>query len=95
MTLVALEFDELLIIRPIPASAALQARQASLIQRRLTAAGSLDQVRAEALAAINITKQTDEPSEIKRLRLLYQQVYTQNELSAFVQNSLAELGFKA
>lgn len=89
----AIEFDESLAIRSIPAAALKRARQAALIQRRLSATGDLDQIRSEALAAINGTSADDEASEEKRLRLLYQQVYTQAELKAFIHHSLAELGF--
>lgn len=89
----AIEFDEFIKLRSIPASPQIRARQAALIQRRLTAAGSLDQIRAEALSAINNTAVGDAPSEEKRLRLLYRDVYTQDELEAFVNASLAELGF--
>jgi hypothetical protein len=87
-----LQFKEELRLMPIAAAARVSARQATIIQRRL-AASNLNQIRAEALAAINNTSPADEASEIKRLRLLYQAVYTQDELARFVAASLAELGF--
>ncbi|HHI93810.1 MAG TPA: hypothetical protein ENK04_09935 [Gammaproteobacteria bacterium] len=88
-----LVFKETLTLQPIPMSRQLAARQASLIQRRLAASGSLARIKAEALGAINKASPDDPPSEIKRLRLLYQSVYTQQELTMFVDSSLAELGF--
>ena len=88
-----LAFKETLTLQPIPVSRQLAARQASLIQRRLAATGSLARIKAEALGAINKASPDDPSSEIKRLRLLYQSVYTQQELTMVVDSSLAELGF--
>ncbi len=89
-----LEFKETLTLQPIPMSRQLAVRQAALIQRRFSVVDGLAQIKAEALKAINKTSPDDSPSEIKRLRLLYQSVYTQEELTMFVASSLAELGFR-
>jgi hypothetical protein len=89
-----LEFDEFLTLKPIPTSPRRSARQAALIQRRLAmAGGDFDLIRSQALAAINRTSPEDEPAEEKRLRLLYKEAYTQEELAKFVESSLVELGF--
>jgi len=89
-----LEFKETLTLQPIPMSRQLAARQAALIQRRFAVVDGLARIKAEALKAINKTSPDDPPSEIKRLRLLYQSVYTQEELTMFVASGLAELGFR-
>jgi len=88
-----IQFDERLTLLPIPASSKMTARQAGLIQRRLNAVGDIDQIRAEALDAIYNTSQDDEPSEVRRLRLLYRDAYSRDELVQFVALSLLELGF--
>ncbi len=89
----AIQFTERLNLMPIAAAARVAARQAAVIQKRL-ATVDLNHLRAEALAAINNTGAADEPSEVKRLRLLYKAVYTQDELTQFVAASLAALGFQ-
>lgn len=88
-----LKFNKTLLLPAIPASRSMTAKQTLIIQRRIKASG-FNKVAEEALAAINSTLPTDAPSEAKRLRLLYKAVYSQQELSLFVTNSLADLGFK-
>ncbi|MEM6448144.1 MAG: hypothetical protein AAGE59_27160 [Cyanobacteria bacterium P01_F01_bin.86] len=89
----AIEFDEILELAPIPKSRQRAVSQTLIIQRRLTTVGGITQVKAEALAAINNTALTDPPSEAKRLRILYKDIYTQHELTDFVSAGLSELGF--
>ena len=89
----SIQFDEALLLKPIPVSRQLMALQAALIQRRLSSVGSLDQIRAEALDAVYNTSHNDEPSEIKRLRLQYKEAYTRDELMLFIVSTLAEQGF--
>jgi hypothetical protein len=90
---VSLTFSSKILLPPIPTRAAKAARQAAHLQSRIDAVG-IAQVKAEALAAINDVDAASQPSEIKRLRMLYKDVYAQSELKDFIAYSLAVLGFK-
>lgn len=89
----ALEFAEHLDLEPIPTAPGRAARQALILERRRVATGGIDQVHAEALAAIDATSADDEASELKRLRLLYREAYTRDELAGLVTAGFARLGF--
>lgn len=89
----ALAFQEVLRLRPVPGGAGRAARQALAVRHRLTAlGGDYSLLRAEAIHAITNASPEDEPSELRRLRLLYQHAYTEAELGALVDAALRALG---
>lgn len=82
-------------LQPIPVDARTAARQALLLQAKVDAAGGIDAAVTAAVDAIYATKPTDAPSELKRLRLLYQRAYDRAELEALVLNTFAALGIRS
>lgn len=88
----ALEFNDSFEIPPIPIDARKAAAQRAIIVERASILGDLDQVKTEAVNAILNAAVGDEPSEQKRFRLLYQKIYTHDELNRFVDITFARLG---
>ncbi|MEX2498308.1 MAG: hypothetical protein WD397_05470 [Wenzhouxiangellaceae bacterium] len=80
-------------LQPLPTSAAIAARQASSLGARANALG-LEGAKDEALDAMLAVSPTDPPSERKRLRLLYRQVYSSVELRDLIARSFSKLGLE-
>lgn len=58
----------------------------------MAALGGADAATQAALEAILTASPEDPSSELKRLRLLYQHVYTRQELEGLITNTFAALG---
>lgn len=86
------EFSDSLDLLPIPVSCRRAARQALLLQRKIASAGGIEPAKRAAVEAILGATPSDPPSEVKRLRLLYQHVYTCDELETLVTHTFAALG---
>ena len=82
-----------IVLKPLPTSSAIAARQASSLGARVAALG-LPGARDEALNALLAVSQADTPSERKRLRLLYRQVYSPAELSGLIERTFVKLGLE-
>lgn len=89
----ALKFTRVIDLVPIPVEASNAARQAVAASQRATQLGGLAAVKAAMVDHIYAATPQDPPSEQKRLKLLYQAVYTREELARLVGNTLAQLGF--
>lgn len=89
---VALAFDEVIAIPPIPVDAPRAARQALELKRRIDEAGGVAAARAAAVRVILDASEGDPPSELRRLRLLYQRAYTVPELERLVDATFTALG---
>jgi hypothetical protein len=87
-----LEFNKFINIPPIPIDASRAAAQAVMILKRANSVGSMARAKNEAADAIFKTMPDDIASEQKRLRLLYQKVYTKSELINLVDITFAKLG---
>jgi hypothetical protein len=79
-------------IPPMPVDPRIAARQAVHIQKLIDEAGGVSQGVDGAVDAILGATPDDEPSELTRLRLLYQRAYTRAELERLVVNTFVELG---
>ena len=79
-------------VPPIPVDPTLAARQAVHIGGLIAAAGGVPQAVTKAVDAIYAVAPDDEPSELVRLRLLYQRAYTRPELEKLVRNTFVDLG---
>jgi DNA-binding transcriptional regulator YbjK len=79
-------------IPPIPVGPEATARQAVLLSEKVATAGSRQHATTEAVTAIMNAGPGDPPSELKRLRLLYQHAYTEEELEQLVENTFQALG---
>ena len=88
----AIVFDEIFDVPPIPASRENTLRQVAFFQQQAQENGGIDAVKTGAIATIYNTSADDEPSELKRLRLLYKDVYTRAELEKLVDTTFANLG---
>lgn len=80
----ALSFENQIEIPRIPSTPAKTARQALNVLKRSQEIGDLQQAKNKALEAILNVSTTEGPSEIRRLRLLYKEVYTKEELKSFI-----------
>ncbi len=87
-----LDFEEFIEIPRIPSGTAKTARQALNIQKKAEEIGDLELAKQAALEAIINVDAGTEPSELKRLRLLYREVYTTEELKALVAQTFQILG---
>lgn len=81
-------------LKPLSVSPSLAARQALRIQAKVSNASSVEQAVSQAVDAIYAASPTDSPSELKRLRLLYQKSYTREELEGLVLNTFKALGIQ-
>lgn len=89
-------------LQPLPVSTSSAARQAlymqakvsRYMQAKVSRADSVDAAVSQAVNAIYAASPTDAPSELKRLRLLYQKSYTREELEGLVRNTFKALGIK-
>ena len=88
----AIEFDEIFNVPPIPATKENTVRQVAFFLQRAEESGGIDAVKAGAIDTIYNTRPDDEPSELKRLRLLYQDVYSRAELEKMIDITFADLG---
>lgn len=79
-------------IPPMPVDPRIAARQAVHIAGLIENAGGVDDGVAAAVDAILDASHDDEPSELTRLRLLYQHAYTRAELERLTMNTFVELG---
>lgn len=79
-------------IPPMPVDPRIAARQAVHIAGLIENAGGVDDGVAAAVDAILDASLDDEPSELTRLRLLYQHAYTRAELERLTMNTFVELG---
>ena len=90
----ALTFENFIEIPRIPSAPAKTARQALNIFRRSQQIGGLQQAKTAALEAILNVSTTENPSELGRLRLLYKEVYTIEELRSFIDRSFDFYGIQ-
>lgn len=81
-------------LQPLPVSTSSAARQALYMQAKVSRADSVDAAVSQAVNAIYAASPADAPSELKRLRLLYQKSYTREELEGLVRNTFKALGIK-
>lgn len=79
-------------IPPMAVDSQLAARQARHIATLIEQAGGVPQATAAAVNVIYAASPDDEPSEIGRLRLLYQRAYTRAELETLVTDTFTDLG---
>jgi hypothetical protein len=86
-------FSDFLNIAPIPVSSLQAARQSVVIGKKIEEAGGPAAGRDAAVAAIMNATTADEPTEIRRLRLLYQRAYSEAELGHLVDRTFDFLGF--
>jgi hypothetical protein len=87
----ALSFGEVIDIPPVPVDARRAARQALALSRSIASTGSLAAAKAAAVQVILDASPNDPPSELRRLRLLYQDAYTVPELERLVDRTFTEL----
>lgn len=76
----------------MPTSPERAARQALLLRETIARAGGVEAARGAAVEAILAARPDDPPSELKRLRLLYQRAYSRQELEILVTHTFAALG---
>jgi hypothetical protein len=86
------EFSDSIDLLPIPVSPGRAARQALLLHRTILDAGGIEPATHAAVEAILAATPADPPSEVKRLRLLYQRAYSHDELEGLATNTFAALG---
>lgn len=86
------DFDQFIKIPRIPSSTVQTARQAINILKRVENIGDLEDAKQSALDAILNVGTSDAPSELKRLRLLYKEVYTEKELKEMIEDTFQLLG---
>lgn len=86
-----MEFGEDLDVPLIPVSAAALPGQAQAWAERVAADGA-DAVRDAAVQQILDTSPDGEPSETRRLHLLYRRAYTRVEIERLVATTMAALG---
>jgi hypothetical protein len=79
-------------IPPIPVDPRIAARQALHMRKLIDDAGGVTQAVDESVDAIFAASLDDEPTELTRLRLLYQHAYTRAELERLTLNTFVELG---
>jgi hypothetical protein len=79
-------------IPPVPVDPRIAARQALHMQKLIDDAGGIPQAVDEAVDAIFAVDADDDPSELSRLRLLYQHAYTRAELERLTMTTFVELG---
>lgn len=87
-----MDFEELLDIPPLPVWHAFRGAQAVWWAAQIEAAGGIEAPRTAAVDRILAASGMDEPSEVRRLRLLYRQAYTREELTGLVSNTVVALG---
>lgn len=87
-----MEFSDSIDLLRIPVGSRRAARQALLLQRKIVEAGGIEPAKRAAVEAIFAAKPDDPPSEVKRLRLLYQYAYSREELEHLVTHTFAALG---
>lgn len=90
----ALEFKIRLEVPTIPSDARRAARAAMTVAHKVAEAGGFEPAVDAAVEAIYAVRPSDEPSELKRLRLIYQNFYTREEIHDLVRRNLSELGIK-
>lgn len=88
-----LKFARAIDLVPIPVEASNAARQAVAASQRAAELGGLAAVKAAMVDRIFAATPQDPPAEQKRLQLLYQNVYTREEIERLVGNTLVQLGF--
>jgi hypothetical protein len=79
-------------IPPVPVDPRIAARQALHMRKLIDDAGGITQGVDKAVDAILAATPDDEPTELTRLRLLYQHAYTRAELERLTLNTFIELG---
>jgi hypothetical protein len=88
----AIAFDTVLDVPPIPVDATAAARQAVVVAQRIADAGGVASATAAAVQVILDAVPVEPPTELNRLRLLYRQAYTREELEGLVMNTFVDLG---
>jgi hypothetical protein len=88
----AIAYRTLLDIPPIPVDGTSAARQAVVVAQRIADAGGVGPARTAGARAILDTVPADPPTELNRLRLLYRQAYTREELEGLVMSTFVDLG---
>jgi len=89
-----LRFKERIDAPTIPSDPRQAARAAIEIAAKVHAAGSVAAAIDAAVQAIYAVVPDDPPSELKRLRLIYKDFYTDDELRGLVRTALSEYGFR-
>jgi hypothetical protein len=82
-----------IVLKPLPASSAVSVRQAASLTARVNDVG-LEIAKDEALDAILAVSPDDEASERQRLRLLYRQVYSADELRGLIERTFRKFGLE-
>lgn len=90
-----MDFPDTIALAPIPVSPRRAAAQALLLQRKITAVGSIEAAIEAAVEAIYAATPDDPPSEVGRLRLLYQHAYSREELEGLVARTFESLGLRS
>ena len=82
----SISFKEEFSIPLIPSTPSQTAFQALFVKERVDHHNTIEEAKLAAVQAILNTTANDPPSELKRLRLLYQKVYTKSEMMSLVSN---------
>ena len=80
-----------IVLKPLPASSAVSVRQAASMTARVNDVG-LEIAKDEALDTMLAVSPDDEASERQRLRLLYRQVYSADELRGLIERTFRKFG---
>lgn len=88
----AVEFENTIDLMPFPVHPRRAARQALRLREHIERAGGVEAAIEAAVAVILAASPDDPPSELERLRLLYQHAYSHEELRGLVSNTFAALG---
>ena len=89
-----LHFRERIDPPAIPSDPRQAARAAVEIAAKVDAAGGVTAAIEAGVQAIYAVAPDDPPSELKRLRLIYKDFYTDDELRRLVRTALSEYGFR-
>lgn len=89
-----MEFTDSIDLMPIPVSPRRAARQALMLQEKVAQAGGIEPAKQAVVAMMLAASPEDPPSEVKRLRLLYQHAYSPQELEMLVTHTFAALGLE-
>ncbi len=82
-----------IVLKPLPASSAVSVSQAASLTARVNDLG-LQIAKDKALDAILAVSPDDEASERQRLRLLYRQVYSADELGGLIERTFRKFGLE-
>ena len=89
---VAVEFDTHLAIPPLPSDSRRAARTALRLSGKVAAEGGFDAAIEAAVDAIYAAGPGDPPTELHRLRMIYRDFHTRDELRDLARASLRQFG---